>query len=298
MPDNPPGPVAALEQVTVTVPNKGHPKNILTEVSFSIEPGTIYALLGRNGAGKTTAIHVLLGLLNPTSGQSFAFGRASSELGRDAFRRIGYMPEGHPMDPAFSIRHAARLHRPLYPSWDDAFFSDCLKSFSLREDARPAQLSRGERALAALALCVSARPDFLILDDPTLGLDQIARNLVFGVVLRELADRGCSILLTTHDIFSVAKLADRVGVLRDGSVILDEPLSDILGAVRKYVIPFPARAADIPRIPGVLRAIQSENEWRVVAYCDRAERRLMEYPGVSVHKMNLEELFIAMVEPG
>ncbi|PYQ46338.1 MAG: hypothetical protein DMF77_01190 [Acidobacteria bacterium] len=163
---------------------------VLEDVSFVVPARCVYALLGRNGAGKSSLVRCLVGQQRATAGRAVLFGR-----------------DGR-----------------LYARWDEDAARERLRRFAIPMDTSFGRLSKGQRGAVQLALALGHAPELLILDDPTLGLDLVARDQVFGEIIGELADRGTTVLVTTHDLAAIEGIADRVGVLYDGRLVLDEPL--------------------------------------------------------------------------
>jgi ABC-2 type transport system ATP-binding protein len=196
----------------------------LDNVSFAVPEGSVYGLLGRNGAGKSSLVRCLLGEQKPTSGRA-------SLLGRDVWRErakilgeVGVVPEEPDMPPAMSPRQISRFCSRLYPRWDGAGVEKRLERFGVGMETPFGKLSKGQKAQVALALALASGPRLLVLDDPTLGLDAVARKALFEELIGELADRGTTVFITTHDLAGVERIADRVAILRQGKLVLDEEM--------------------------------------------------------------------------
>lgn len=197
---------------------------VLDEVSFDVARGTVYALLGRNGAGKSSLLRCLLGLQKPTSGRVLAFG---GDIWTDRARllaRAAYVPETSDAPGQIRVRDAVAFHAAMYPTWDAAAVQTRLTRVGVPEHSLVASLSKGQRALFTLALALGSKPELLVLDDPTLGLDVVARNDFFSDFIGELADRGTTVILTTHDLSGVEGIADRVGILQGARLSLDQEI--------------------------------------------------------------------------
>lgn len=188
-------------------------------VSFDVEAGAVWALTGRNGAGKSSLLKVLLG-------QRRADGGSVTVLGLDPWRervrllrRVGATPETPDAPPDLRVSELDRILAPLYPTWDSARYRTQLARFEVSPRTRFGALSRGQRSLVMLALALAPRPELLVLDDPTLGLDAVARRYVFDELIGELAERGTTVLLASHDLEGVQRVATHVGMLRDGRLV-------------------------------------------------------------------------------
>jgi ABC-2 type transport system ATP-binding protein len=212
-----------LDAVTVQV--KG--RTILDHLSLVVPPNAVYALLGRNGAGKTTTFRCLLGLRRPDEGEALLFGKNAWRHRATAMARIGVVPEDPDVPLDMSSNALAAFSRPLYPKWDGASFTARLRHFEISATTPFGKLSRGQKTQVLLAAALAIRPEVLLLDDPTLGLDPVARREVLAELVHELADRGTTMLVATHDIAAVEGLATHIGVLREGHLVLTGELERI-----------------------------------------------------------------------
>ncbi len=192
------------------------------DVTLSVAPGSVYALLGRNGAGKSSLIRCLLGEQRPTSGRALLFGEDSWRARRRAMERTGVVPEEPDAPAAMSARQLSDFCRSIYPRWDAAGVSARLQRFGVPPSTPFGSLSKGQKGEVMLSLALGHAPELLVLDDPTLGLDVVARRALFEEVVGELADRGTTIFLTTHDLAGFEGIATRVGILKEGRLVLDE----------------------------------------------------------------------------
>ena len=224
------------------------PRAALDGVSFRVEPGSVYALLGRNGAGKSSLIKVLLGQRRADGGRALVDGYDPWPSRAALMARVGATPETPDAPPALSVDRIAAWIAPLYSRWDRAGFRARLERFGVDRSARFGQLSRGQRSLVMLSLALAHAPQLLILDDPTLGLDPVARRFFYEELVTDLADRRTTILLATHDLDGVERVATHVGVLADGRLVADGPLEEVRGAT-----PLEERFVALAGPPGVVR---------------------------------------------
>jgi ABC-2 type transport system ATP-binding protein len=231
-------PVVSVEGLSVHYGRRA----VLSGVSFDVRRGSVHALLGRNGAGKSSLVRCLLGEQKPGAGKARLFGRDVWRERRDLMRRVGVVPEDPDAPPEMTPRELVAFCRELYPSWDEPEASARLRRFGVPEATPFGRLSKGQKGAVMLTLALGHSPELLVLDDPTLGLDVVARNAVFGEVIGDLADRGTTVFVTTHDLQAVEGIADRVAILRDGRLAVDEetealkerwgrPLEEIFTAV-------------------------------------------------------------------
>jgi ABC-2 type transport system ATP-binding protein len=200
---------------------------VLAGLSFAVRRGSVYALLGRNGSGKSSLVRCLLGEQRPTGGGARLLGRDVWRERRDLMRRVGVVPEEPDAPPDMTARELAAFCRGLYPSWNEPEVAARLRRFGVPEDTRFGALSKGQKGAVMLTLALGHSPELLVLDDPTLGLDVIARNAVFGELIGDLADRGTTVFITTHDLHAIEGIADRVAILKDGRLAVDEEV-DVL----------------------------------------------------------------------
>jgi len=266
----------------------------LDDVSFVVAEGAVYALLGRNGAGKSSLVRCLLGEQRPAAGRV-------SLLGMDVWTRrasiltsVGVVPEDPDMPPAMTSRQIARFCSRLYPSWDAAGVEARLKRFKVPGDIPFGKLSKGQKAQVALALALASAPKLLVLDDPTLGLDAVARKAVFEELIGELADRGTTVFITTHDLAGAERIADRVAVLRQGKLVLDEDMEALKHRFRRLSFSSGEREARLAVLEPV--AVASHG-WGIEAVVARYAEDFWDAggrEGTEVSALTLEEIFIAL----
>jgi len=215
---------------------------VIEDVSFSVPPGCVYALLGRNGAGKSSLVRCLVGQQRASSGRTVLFGRDAWRDRVALMARVGVVPEEPDAPPELSPARLLALTGRLYARWDEGATRERLRRFAIPMETSFARLSKGQKGAVQLALALGHSPELLILDDPTLGLDVVARDQVFSEVIGELADRGTTILITTHDLAAIEGIADRVGMLREGRLVLDETLEAVK---ERYALPLERIFADV-----------------------------------------------------
>jgi ABC-2 type transport system ATP-binding protein len=233
-----PSPVASASPAVVSadrllVKYGGNPNPTLEEISFSVPRGSVYALLGRNGAGKSSLVRCLLGQQKPTAGGCFLFGDDVWKHRARLMARVGVVPEDPDAPPSMTARQLSAFCARIYPTWDAPSVETRLARFGVPAGMPYGNLSKGQRALVALALALASSPELLVLDDPTLGLDAVARRAFFEELVGELADRGTTVLLTSHDLVGVESMATRIGMLKGGRLILDEDLEALKSRFRR-----------------------------------------------------------------
>ncbi|MGA7990060.1 MAG: ABC transporter ATP-binding protein [Thermoanaerobaculia bacterium] len=286
----------------------GNPSPTLEEISFSVPVGSVYALLGRNGAGKSSLVRCLLGQQKPTAGRCFLFGEDVWKNRAPLMARVGVVPEDADAPPAMTARQLSAFCSRLYPSWDAPSVEARLARFGVPAATPHGSLSKGQRALVALALALASSPELLVLDDPTLGLDALARRAFFEELVGELADRGTTILLTSHDLAGVESMATHVGLLKDGKLVLDEDLETLKGRFRRlrYANEATEERAEYGQELADFDAVRVKvRGWGVEAvvsnFGDDAFARFAALEGVvdaEAESLSLEEIFIALAGEG
>jgi ABC-2 type transport system ATP-binding protein len=223
----------------------------LKDVSFSVPEGSIFALLGPNGAGKTTTLKILLNLLQPSSGRASVLGVNSIALTKGHFRRIGYVTEDQLYPEWMTVRQLLDYYRPFYPQWDAALMKRLQDIFVLPADQPLRQLSRGMRVKAILLTVLPFHPELLVLDEPFGGLDpQVRDDFINGMLEVVASDRPNTVIISSHDITEVERLADWVGILVNGRVVVAEPMTDLQARFRRLEIVGPDVGSRVPdRVP-------------------------------------------------
>jgi ABC-2 type transport system ATP-binding protein len=202
-------------------------KTALASVSVSVSRGAVHGLVGPNGAGKTTLIKHVLGLLRAESGSVRVFGLDPVAEPVAVLSRIGYLSEENDLPGWMTVDELLRYSRALYPGWDDAYAEELRQTFALDPAATIKTLSRGQRARAGLLLALAHRPELLVLDEPSSGLDPIVRRDILGAVIRTIAHEGRTVLFSSHLLDEVEQVADHVTLINHGRVALSAPLDVI-----------------------------------------------------------------------
>jgi len=221
--------VLSLESLTVRYGRKA----ACEDVSLSIEPGAVYALLGRNGAGKSSLVRCLLGQQKPTAGRALLFGEDVWRRRAKLMARVGVVPEEPDAPPAMTARQLSAFCSRLYARWDEKTMAARLSRFGVPDNVPFGRLSKGQKGEVMLALALGHGPALLVLDDPTLGLDVVARQSLYEELVGELADRGTTVFLTTHDLAGFEGLATRAAILKDGRLVLDEDMEALKARFRR-----------------------------------------------------------------
>lgn len=203
------------------------------DLDLRIPRGSTFGFIGPNGAGKSTTIRMLMGMLRISDGEARVLGFDPKLDAVSIKQRVGYVPELQFIYRWMRVREAVNFCRSLYDTWNDELCADLLRQFGLDENKRVKQLSKGMVVKLALLLAVAHEPELLILDEPMAGLDPIAREEVLDGVLQAVCDRGCTILFSSHTLSDVQRMADRVGIIDDGRLLVDCAVDDLLGKTKR-----------------------------------------------------------------
>lgn len=269
---------------------------VLQDLSFAVEAGKTYAFLGRNGAGKTTTIRMMLGLLRPDAGTIRVLGMDPARQSVPIRRRVGYLAEDQQMFGWMRVAEMISFLAPFYPTWDRALAADLLKRFELSSKTCIKHLSKGQNARLGLLLALAHRPELVILDDPTLGLDPIMRKQFLRDIVTYLQGEGVTVLFSSHLLYEVEPVADEVAILDCGRIIRQSPTDDLRTQVKQLVM-LTADYKRLPELPHTLDVQPRGNQTAVTVECVEPALAAAEAAGVypTVVELNLDEIFEAYV---
>lgn len=287
------GEIAVLQNVSRVF---GHTV-ALADVTLRIPRGCVFGLVGENGAGKTTLIKHLLGLYRAQAGTVSVFGFDPVREPPEVLSRIGYLSEERDLPDWMRVGELMNYSQAFYPGWDANFARELLEMFELNPGQKVRTLSRGQRARAGLLAALAHRPELLLLDEPSSGLDPAARQDILGAVIRTVADEGRTVLFSSHLLHEVQRVADHVALLHRGKLVLDEPLDGLLTRHRILTLHFPSALTVQPPIPGALWWSGEGTEWVCLGNGELTElRQAAEGAGAQVveeRAPSLEEIFLA-----
>jgi ABC-2 type transport system ATP-binding protein len=271
-------------------------RKVVNDLSVRIPRGTVYGLLGRNGAGKSTTLKMLVGLVHPDYGRVELLGEDVTTLSPATRGRIAYLAEGHPLYTWMTIKQAAAFTRSFSPSFQQTLVDQILDHFALPAGAKIGKLSKGQRAQVSLALGIASDPELLILDDPTLGLDTNVRRDFLESMIQIIQRQGRTILVSSHILGEVERVADRIGVMVDGVLRVDCPAEHFKQSVRKVVMEFDRQPPEFAPCEGLIsdHGTGTRRELVFANYGPR-HRAAVEALGpvrVEVLRLNLEDAFI------
>lgn len=271
----------------------------LDGVGFDVAPGSVLGLIGRNGAGKTTALRLALGTLWPDAGRIRTLGFDPVVGGNDVATRVALLSEEAALYPWMTIDEIVRFTAAIHPKWDNEVATRLVRDLDLDRAQRIRELSRGTRAKVALVLAVACRPELLLLDDPTAGLDPLVRREVLDGVLEAVSHEGGAVVYASHLVHDVERVADRVIVLDGGRIRLDGQLDALKARIRRGRAVFDG---DAPRGDAVAGAIDTIAEGRMLTVIADAANGQLEASlrglgasEVTVDALPLEEILVALL---
>ena len=263
-------------------------RTALNECSLSIPRGRVAALVGPNGSGKTTLLRLLAGLSQPTEGRISVFGEDLSTSNVALRARVGYLDQDRPLYPWWRVREILEFGRRINPSWDVDFAVRHLSLLDIDVESRVRELSGGQRAQVALAVCFAKRPELVLLDEPAAALDPVARQDLLQNITELFADNEGSVLMSTHAIDDVAAICDYVIILSKARIVLSEDLDFVLESHR-----YLSRGVDdgVP-VPRGATVLEERRTTREVTYLVRLAMPL-ERDGWRIERPTLNEIVIA-----
>ncbi len=268
-------------------------------IDFQAARGKVYGLVGANGAGKTTLIKHMLGLYRAKSGTVRIFGEDPVRNPESTLKHIGYLSEDRDIPDWMSIAELMRYTSAFHRGWDQSYADELLNTFSLDPSKKIKTLSRGMRAQVALISAVAHRPDLLILDEPSSGLDAVVRKDILNAVVRTISEEGRTVIFSSHLLEEVERLSDHVTMIHDGKITLDSSLEVINKSHHHSSVRFDEPMAAPPRLENV-EAISGEGRfWSVIHHgsTDELSSSLQKMGGeiVESRHASLEEVFISKV---
>jgi len=238
--------------------------NALDCIDFKASRGKVYGLVGANGAGKTTLIKHLLGLLRAKSGSVKIFGEDPVRNPQGVLKRIGYLSEDRDIPDWMSIDELMRYTSAYHSGWDQSYAAELLNTFSLDPAKKIKTLSRGMRAQVALISAVAHRPDLLILDEPSSGLDAVVRKDILNAVVRTIFEEGRTVIFSSHLLEEVERLSDHVTMIHQGKITLDSSLELINNNHHCSSIRFADPQNPLPLLEGVVAISGEGRSWSAV----------------------------------
>ena len=279
--------------------NKRYAHFTLNDISLDLPTGSIMGFIGANGAGKSTTIRILMGLVRQDAGSVRVLGYAMPAEQTSAKMDIGFVSEDMRLYGAATLGWHMEFIRSIFPKWDAPYATDLLRRFDLKAEQKIKGLSHGQRVKAALLLALARRPKLLVLDEPTTGLDPVARREVLGELMAVLADEDRTILFSSHNTLDVEQISDQITFIDRGRIIDSADKEIFLDRWRRLRLALPPDAA-LPHIPGLveiggsgrLPVVTTKSfEPGMVSACNDSGATVQ-----AIDTMTLEEIFVANVQ--
>jgi ABC-2 type transport system ATP-binding protein len=279
--------------------SKRYPHFLLDNVSLDLPEGSILGFIGANGAGKSTTIRILMGLVRQDSGSVQVLGHTMPAEQTAAKGDIGFVSEDMRLYGAATLAWHMNFVASIFPRWDRSYAEALVRRFDLKPQQKIKGLSHGQRVKAALVLALARQPRLLLLDEPTTGLDPVARREVLAELMAVLADERRTILFSSHNALDVEQISDRIAFIDRGRIIALEEKEDLLDRWRRVRLVVPPSTA-LPEFPGVVEVggterlpvlTTSQFDPAVVSLCQDRGATVQ-----SVDPMTLEEIFVANVQ--
>ncbi len=272
-------------------------KQALKKVSLSVGRGQVYGLLGENGAGKTTLIRHLLGAYKAEEGSVRVLGADPVADPVGVLSRVGYLSEDRDLPLWMRVDELMAYTAAFYPDWDREYADRLRQDFGLTPSSKIKTLSRGEKAKAGLLIALAHRPDLLVLDEPSSGLDVAARRDILAEVVRSVAEEGRTVVFSSHLLEEVERVADQIAILHRGSIVLDMPMDTLKTTHHRMVVRFDNSPTRFPQIPGLLNVEGEGKEWMAVirGVREEIEEKTSQHGGTVVEHTfpSLETVFLA-----
>jgi ABC-2 type transport system ATP-binding protein len=296
--------MSSANQPVIDVRNLKHwfeTKQALKGISWSVGKGRICGILGRNGAGKTTTINILNSFITPTEGECLLFGEPAHALSPETKARIGYLIEGHVQYSFFNVDQIERFYAPFYEKWDSSIYFHLIEKLDITRTQKISTMSCGQRSQVALGLILAQKPDLIIFDDYSMGLDPGYRRLFIDVIRDFAADGERTILLTSHVIQDLEDLIDDCLIYQRGKVLLDMETRQLREGFKCYRFKTPATLKDSEfDAEKLIRLERHETHTFLYGFLDpeEASARVTQVGGkaetIEQVSISLEEAFIAL----
>lgn len=268
----------------------------LDNLTMHVGRGQIYGLVGPNGAGKSTVIRHLTGAFLQDEGEVLVDGQKVYE-NDDIKARIAYIPDEIFFFPQANIKDMLKFYKSIYPNFDEELFmkiKDCFGALDLKKNIR--SFSKGMQKQAAFLLAVCCRAELMVLDEPVDGLDPVMRRQIWNIILNDVAERGLTVLVSSHNLRELEDICDHVGIMNKGKLLIERSLSDLQASVVKIQVAF---EDEMPQIPEGLTVLHKSSSGRVHSLIikgepDEAQKKIEQMNPIlmDVLPLTLEEIFI------
>jgi ABC-2 type transport system ATP-binding protein len=277
---------------------KNYPTFTLGPLDLTVPRGAIYGLIGPNGAGKTTAIDLIFGMGRNDAGTIHVLGldHCTDEVALK--RRAAYVSPDLNFQVWGRVGRAIRFVRGFYPGWDDAYCAELMKAFHLSDIDKIATLSFGAKTKLSLLLALSRRPQVLILDEPTTGLDAVSKQQVFAELLKAVEDGERTVLISSHGLSDIERFADHVGMIKNGKLLLEGRMDEIVDRYRLAEF-FTSNGTEFQNRDGLIILKRNQNRWHALLDQKSGAQNWLETHGaqqISLTRVTLEDLFVALAK--
>jgi ABC-2 type transport system ATP-binding protein len=271
----------------------------IANLALNVPGGSVYGFLGPNGSGKTTTIRLLLGLLRPRGGAIEVLGMPMPSAVAPILARTGYVPERPHLYPSLTVAEAMRFHAAFHTRWDAKWASELAATFMLRSDAKLSTLSKGEMGKVMMLLALSQRPELLVLDEPTDGLDPVVRRDMLSSVLEYVAEHKATVFISSHLVHELERICDWVGVMDQGRLVAELPMQTFKDGIKRVRIgESQISMTGAPFVVLKRERTNATSEELIVRGWEPRMRSYIEGVGVVVHEvvdLDLEEGFVEML---
>jgi ABC-2 type transport system ATP-binding protein len=278
----------------------GH-KTALTHIDLVVPRGGVFGLIGGNGAGKTTLIRHILGMLKAETGHVRVFGLDPVENPVRVLGRIGYLSEDRDLPNWMRVRELLRYTQAFFPAWDPNYAEQLRDAFDLDPNAKIKNLSRGQRARAGLLIALAHRPELLVLDEPSSGLDPVVRRDILSAIIRTIADEGRTVLFSSHLLDEVERVADRVAMIHDGQIVLTGTMDEIKDRHRRITVRFDSFQDRPPQLTGALSCAGAGVEWTYTCHGEieplKSGAAALGASIIEETSLTLDEIFVSRLHP-
>ena len=275
-------------------------------LTLSVPRGSVYGLLGANGAGKTTSIRMMVSHLKPDSGEVRVLGEDPARYGTETRRRIAYISENMQIPRWMSLEDAVGFCKPQYPNWNEPLYRHLVNLFDLKPNRRYEESSKGQRRAICIIIALCQEPEVLIMDEPASGLDTLARRHFLSEILKITCDENKTVLFSSHILGDIERTVDRVAIMLRGRMVLEGELDSLKETVRRITFRSDHGKLEEPQ-DCLFHTLRNRHErgslqWVVTDFNEeklvRLRESLPETVTVEVEGFNLEELFMESIQSG
>ena len=277
---------------------KIYPNFTLGPLDLTVPRGAIYGLIGPNGAGKTTTIDLIFGMGRNDAGEIRVLGFDHQREEVEIKRRAAYVSPDLNFAVWGEVDRAIRFVRGFFSDWDDAYCAQLMKSFHLDARKKIATLSFGAKTKLSLLLALSRRPQVLILDEPTAGLDAVSKQEVFGELLKAVEDGERTVLISSHGLTDIERFADHIGMIKNGKLLLEGRTDEIVDRFRMAEF-FTENGTEFQNRDGLIILKRNENRWHALVDQKNGIQDWLQSKGakeISLTRVTLEDLFVALAK--